>query len=224
MWNSNRYCCFIYLGRSGSNFPVQEFGWIGFDGLRGCLPEDSEIFLAVSTEFTYTVAQRQSRAHLDPGEPNHMSTSRRFFLKSSTLAALVAGIGLKNVPFALGQDQDYPIPLEAQQDPVYFFRASTFEPYVKGIFQAPDARGRMVNLVLLSVTSYKPSPRTRITTSAPRPAEAFSLMFRASRALPPFTSIHKITHSALGTFDLALTHRVGTDQKDYYEAIINHKL
>jgi hypothetical protein len=154
-----------------------------------------------------------------------MPTTRRFFLKAASVAALTAGIGVKNVPLVHAQDpsQDFPIPSEARQDPVYWFRSGTFEPYVNGIFQAPDARGRMIELTLLSVTTHKVSPRTRLSIRQARPTEAFSLMFRASRPLPPFTSIHKISHGALGNFDLFLTHRVGTDGQNYYEAVFNHK-
>jgi Domain of unknown function (DUF6916) len=153
-----------------------------------------------------------------------MSTSRRFFLKSGTLAALVAGFGLENVRFVYGQGTtDFPIPLEAQQEPTYMFNQGTFEPYVNSIFQAPDAQGRLINLTLQSVTPYRPKPRTKLTLTAARKTDSFSLMFRADRNLPPFTSIHRVRHAALGQFDLFLTPRTGIDGTKYYEGVFNHK-
>lgn len=154
-----------------------------------------------------------------------MPTSRRLFLKSGTLAALAAGFGLKNARLALAQTRamDYAVPLTAQRESTFLFNKESFTPYVNGIFQAPDSTGRMVNLTLLSVTSYVPNQRTRISTATPHPSDAFSLMFQADRSLPPFTSMHRVSHSALGTFDLFLTPRVGTDQNLYYEAVFNHK-
>jgi hypothetical protein len=47
-------------------------------------------------------------------------------------------------------------------------------------------------------------------------------MFRASRPLPPFTSIHKISHPALGKFDLFLTPHPADDGGILYEAVFSH--
>jgi len=46
-------------------------------------------------------------------------------------------------------------------------------------------------------------------------------MFKAARPLPPFTSIHQISHPSLGKFDLFLTPRE-KDGAFYYEAVFNH--
>ncbi len=45
--------------------------------------------------------------------------------------------------------------------------------------------------------------------------------FQSSEELPPFTSIHRMKHPALGNFDLFLTPRE-KDGEFYYEAVFNH--
>jgi hypothetical protein len=111
-----------------------------------------------------------------------------------------------------------PVPIEAQKDPVYFFREETFKPYVNGLFQSPNARGEMIELRLIRVERYKPSSKL---TDRTRETKAFSLTFKASDELPPFTSIYTIRHPALGEFDLFLTKRK-TDDNIFYDAVINH--
>jgi hypothetical protein len=152
-----------------------------------------------------------------------MAISRRFFLKSGTLTALAAGVTLSPNRLAFGQrrtsNPGFQIPIKAQQEPTYMFTRATFDPYVGGIFQAPDARGKLVSLTLLSATTNKPS--AKISTGRPIETDSFSLMLRAERPLPAFTSIHKISHPALGKFDLFLTPRE-KDGAFYYEAVFNH--
>ena len=154
-----------------------------------------------------------------------MSISRRFFLKSGTLTAIAAGVALNSqtLTFAqTGTSQGFQIPISAQQEPTYMFKKSTFDPYVGGIFQAPDARGRMVNLTLLSATANKPSASTKISTKPAIETDSFSLMFKAARALPEFTSIHHISHPSLGKFDLFLTPHPQSGGAMLYEAVFNH--
>jgi hypothetical protein len=157
-----------------------------------------------------------------------MAISRRFFLKSGSLTALAAGAALSSGRLAFGQSQTegtnlgYQIPITAQQKPTYMFTRATFEPYVDGIFQAPDARGHMVNLTLVSVTTNKPATATRISTKRARDTDSFSLTFKASKPLPPFTSIHRISHPSLGDFDLFLSPRPQDRGVMMYEAVFNH--
>lgn len=157
-----------------------------------------------------------------------MPISRRLFIKSGTLTAIAAGVALGPNRLALGQritqgtNLGYQIPITAQQEPTYMFTRGTFEPYIGGIFQAPNARGRMVNLTLMSATTYKPSSSTRISTAPARETDCFSLMFKAAGPLPRFTSIHKISHPALGKFDLFLTPHSQEGNALMYEAVFNH--
>jgi len=157
-----------------------------------------------------------------------MAISRRSFMKTGTLTALVAGVALRPNLLAFGQRSNqstslgFQIPLEAQRDPSYMFTRATFDPYVGGIFQAPDARGKMISLTLLSATTNKPSVNTKLSTRKSPETDSFSLMFKASRPLPPFTSIHTVSHPSLGKFDLFLTPHPQKDGVVYYEAVFNH--
>ena len=155
-----------------------------------------------------------------------MPQSRRTFLRDGLCSAISVALLLAGSRAGLGQTQGQgrvspntrsEIPIEAQRDPVFFFRAETFKPYVNGIFQAPNARGEMIDLRLTTVQTFKSKdkPTERDTSS-------FTLVFKASAELPPFTSIHTIKHSALGEFDLFLTKRK-TEMGDFiYEAVITH--
>ena len=157
-----------------------------------------------------------------------MGISRRFFLKSGTLTAIAAGVALRPNLLAFGQKRTlgtslgYQIPIEAQQQPTYMFTRATFDPYVGGIFQAPDARGRMVSLTLLSATSNKPSANTKISTGKAVDTDSFSLMFKAARPLPSFSSIQTVSHPALGKFDLFLVPHPQAGGGMLYEAVFNH--
>lgn len=157
-----------------------------------------------------------------------MPISRRLFIKSGTLTALVASVALSPNARAFGQGRTkstnlgYQIPITAQQEPTYMFTRATFEPYVGGVFQAPNARGKMISLTLVSVTPYKASAQTKISTGAAAETDSFSLMFKAAGPLPPFTSIHKISHPSLGKFDLFLTPHPQADGAMMYEAVFNH--
>jgi hypothetical protein len=154
-----------------------------------------------------------------------MAISRRFFLTSGTLTALAAGVAFNPNSLVFGQlrspkiDLGFQIPITAQKQPTYMFKRTTFDPYVGGIFQAPDALGNMISLTLLSATTNKSS--AKITTGRVRETDSFSLMFRAERELPRFTTIHKISHPSLGKFELFLTPRE-KDGTYYYEAVFNH--
>jgi hypothetical protein len=158
-----------------------------------------------------------------------MSFERRRFLKSATLTAVSAGLALGLGQSVLGQKKKKPldhiighqIPIKAQEDPAFFFTEATFSPYVNDIFQAPDSRGKMVALTLLSVNVYRPKASSKIAATRSPETRSFSLMFKAEKQLPPFTSIHKIEHPALGKFDLFLTPRE-VDGEFFYEAVFNH--
>ncbi len=99
------------------------------------------------------------------------------------------------------------------------FVEETFKPYVDGIFQAPNARGELIEMRLIKVKRYTPTGRL---TNRTRESKSFTLTFKASDELPPFTSIHTISHPALGRFDLFLTKRNGEQGELFYEAVINH--
>ena len=152
-----------------------------------------------------------------------MPHSRRTFLRDGLFSALSVGFLLAGSRVGLGQTTQGraapEIPIEAQKDPVFLFSEETFKPYVGGIFQAPNARGEMIELTLTKVQGYR---RPNKLTKSARASKSFSLTFKAAAELPPFTSIHTIRHPALGEFDLFLTKRKTDDGDLFYEAVINH--
>ena len=150
-----------------------------------------------------------------------MPHSRRAFLRDGLCSALSVGLLLASSRAGFAQDPKTPtdIPIEAQKDPVFKFVEETFKPYVNGIFTAPNARGEKIELRLIKLIPFKSSTKL---TSRSVPSKSFTLVFKASGELPPFTSIHTISHPALGEFDLFLTKRKNDDGDIFYEAVINH--
>ena|SRR5215216_6503737 len=147
-----------------------------------------------------------------------MPLSRRTFLRDAFRSTLSVSLLLAAARVGLGQ-QSTTIPAEAQRDPVFTFAASTFEPYVGDVFTAPNARGEAIELLLVSLKKHE--PKNTVTRRAAT-TNSFALMFKASDELPPFTSIHHISHPALGKFDLFLTPRKSEKDEFFYEAVINH--
>ena len=156
-----------------------------------------------------------------------MSLTRRSFIKAGALGALTAGLLLKSGALSLGQSLkrvspklDFPVPYEAKKAPTFYYTRSTFEPYIGSIFRS-RARGRYVNLTLLSVSDCTPSAKSQKVTTKARTSDCFSLTFRASASLTELTTIQQIEHDALGNFDLFLTRR-DEGKIIYYEAVFNH--
>lgn len=146
-----------------------------------------------------------------------MPLSRRTFLRDAFRSTLSVGLVVAAARMGLGQDQG--VPIDAQKDPVFMFAAATFEPYVGDVFQAPNSRGQLVEMVLVSVEKYEAE---NTLTRRARTSDSFALSFKAAGELPPFTSIHTISHPRLGKFDLFLTRRKNEQGVLYYEAVINH--
>lgn len=150
-----------------------------------------------------------------------MLIARRKFVQSSLLFGAVLFLGNARSGFARALAEDG-LSDNVLRDPVYRFSRETFEPYVGGYFEAPDARGDMVALKLLKVDSYTSNATTKITTGRPPSTETFSLLFSAEAALPSLMSVHSIKHGALGEFKLGLIRRDGPSREIYYEAVFNH--
>ena len=160
-----------------------------------------------------------------------MSVSRRRFIRSAAVCALATGALLRSPLAAFGQAagggaQDFPIPYEATTSPVFHYTQATFEPYLNGIFVAAGSRTRTVELQLVEIRGYTPPSGTLllgalITARAQRRTDCFTLLFRSAAPLSELTTIHKLEHSALGSFDLFMTESVGRGGY-FYEAVINH--
>ena len=159
-----------------------------------------------------------------------MPVTRRSFLKSGATSVLTTVIALSHFTPARGQDKTAPpakpradgeIPLEAQKDPLFFFHAETFRPYVGGVFTA-RAGAHSIKMTLARVRDCSPKPTSKITTGKAPQTDCFALDFTAGESLTDLTSIYDVEHAALGEFSLFMTRREGPGGKTLYEAVFNH--
>lgn len=116
-----------------------------------------------------------------------MSSSRRKFLKLSTLATLVAIFPFRGNAYVAGED------------PLANYSKDTFKSYLRSVFQL-SAGGAIVEITLKSVDDM-PSPRG---------GECFTLLFRGGSS-PHRQDTYTLNHPALGKFELFLV-PVGTDK------------
>src|SRR6201990_918142 len=120
------------------------------------------------------------RPPLSLGVAKRMTATRRSFLKSGAITVLMAGMALEMIPSAFGQSnthpdptKDFPVPFEAQQSPLFYFKRETFEPYVGGTFKV-KAGAKTVEMTLESVRDTTPTTQgCKITKKPARPSEGF---------------------------------------------------
>jgi hypothetical protein len=149
-----------------------------------------------------------------------MTIPRRTFLRDVFRTTVSVGLLVTATRATFSQKgTESGIPLEAQKEPVFSFSELTFEPYVGDIFTTPNARGEAIELKLIKLQKHE--PKNELTKLA-RTTKSFSLVFKASDELPPFTSIYTISHPRLGKFDLFLTRRKTQQGVLFYEAVFNH--
>jgi hypothetical protein len=140
-----------------------------------------------------------------------MSISRRVFIKTGALAAVVAGISLKPSLLVLGQEPTVALPA---LDPLSNYTQATFEQYVNSIF---TLRGRRTIEVML--TKVEDTLPAKVSRAGGR--ESFALHFRGGgAALPQDTYV--VEHPSLGTFRMFLV-PTATDENGAqgYVAVIN---
>lgn len=159
-----------------------------------------------------------------------MKATRRSFLKSGAITILMAGIALDLAPSAFAQSsqndptKDFPVPFEAQQSAIFYFKQETFEPYLGGVFKA-SAGAKTIEMTLEEVRNCAPSPQScKVMKKPARPSECFALVFRSTGTLTDLTTIYDIEHAALGKFALFMTRRDGPGGKHFYEAVFNRAL
>lgn len=165
-----------------------------------------------------------------------MSVTRRKFLRSGAITVLSAGLVFRPGVAAFGQGAKrpdwargiHPIPQQAQRDPVFMYTRETFQPYVGGIFSTRGVGGKTVELTLVAVRDRNRKPATArskrggVVASESRSTDCFSLLFRSPEKLSDLTSIYRLKHAALGSFDLFMTASEDEHGQVFYEAIINH--
>lgn len=159
-----------------------------------------------------------------------MKATRRSFLKSGAITVLMAGIAIDLAPSVFAQSnqndptKDFPVPFEAQQSAIFYFKQETFEPYLGGVFKV-SAGAKTVEMTLDEVRNCAPTPQScKVMKKPARPSECFALVFRANDKLTDLTTIYNIEHAALGKFALFLTRRDGPGGTYFYEAVFNRAL
>jgi len=178
-----------------------------------------------STKIDYELAHLSAE-----GEQTEMPLTRRKFLRTGVLSVFAAGFTIASARIGLaqksaaGREMEPVVDIQAQKDPVFWFKPETFKPYVGGFFEAPNALGEMIELELVKLQTFIPSKNALRVTKMAGETESFTLLFKAAAQLPPFTSIHRIKHPSLGEFYLFLTPRKGESGELFYEAVINHIL
>ncbi len=157
-----------------------------------------------------------------------MTVTRRSFLRSAATTVLLTSIALDSIPLSFAQDarksdpsQDFPVPFEAKQAQIFYFRRETFEPYLNGQFTL-RAGANTVDATLVSVRDCTPSAN-KLTRKA-RQSTSFALIFSAEGKLTDLTTIYDVEHGALGKFALFLTRRDGPQGTYFYEAVFNQAL
>lgn len=152
-----------------------------------------------------------------------MPVSRRSFLKSAATTALTASFSLHAAPLVFGQNGTVPVPFEAQQSPLFYFKRETFEPYVGGTFRVSAGR-TAVEMKLKEVRDLTASAASSRVMKASQQTDSFALVFSSGKRLPDLTTIYDVEHAGLGRFSVFLTGDEGApDARVYfYEAVFNH--
>jgi len=164
-----------------------------------------------------------------------MALSRRKFLRSSTAAALFAGLALHPLKTAFAQNagvssqrtsaaagsRNHEIPQQAKRDRVFYFAKSTFEPHLNTDFIV--RAGVIVTTLRLIAVEDCGSTDNEARGEA---GECFALTFRADRTLSDLRTIHVFEHAALSEFNLFVSETKKLTDPDgiYYVATINHRL
>ena len=148
-----------------------------------------------------------------------MTVTRRTFLRSGAMTALLTGLTLDSIPRAFAQQSQTH---DAAHDSA--FKRETFLPYLHGAF-ALNAGAHSVDATLVSVRNWTPNPKLAKLTRKTRKSDSFALVFRSKEKLTDLTTIYDVEHAALGRFPLFLTRRKGQQHGTYfYEAVFNHAL
>ena len=146
------------------------------------------------------------------------------------MTVLVTGLALDSIPDAFAQQlrkhdpsQDFQVSYDAKQEPSFYFKRETFQPYLNGVFTL-RAGANSVEATLVSVRDCTPHPKSMDMAKKVRKSDSFALVFRAEGKLTDLTTIYDVEHGALGKFPLFLTYREGPHGTHIYEAVFNRAL
>lgn len=138
-----------------------------------------------------------------------MATSRRDFIKKSTLVALAAGLPLSLVTEVAGKEARAPVGTGLG------LTKAAFDSQINTQFRISDGNSK----VLVELTSVSD---LRHRKGARPGKEGFSLIFQGRQANALKQNTYLIEHERLGSFSLLIVPVPGRDKRAIcYEAIIN---
>jgi len=156
-----------------------------------------------------------------------MGLSRRQFVRLCSLCAISAGFSTNIANHAFGQSRSripetaksgFPIPFEAQRDPLFFMSMRTFTQHLETRFVIDPGYARPIEATLIEVKD------TRTATSRKKDAqgqECFLLKFRIDSDKSVQQGTYQIRHDALGTFELFVVPTEDSEGRKYLDAVIN---
>jgi hypothetical protein len=156
-----------------------------------------------------------------------MVFSRRDFVRLGSLCFLSAGLSLGFLERAVGQQlnsapdttaTDFPIPIEAQSDPLFFMSRRTFTQYLETIFIIDPGYTRPIETTLIKVEDTRPANLRKGNASS---QECFVLTFRCESSFTVNQGTYQIRHAALGDFELFVVPSEDSEGKMYFQAVIN---
>jgi hypothetical protein len=124
------------------------------------------------------------------------------------------------------------VPVEAQTDPLFHYRRSSFSPYLNSVFAVSNGPiyleitlSEISNTGISNTATPKSVKSKRSVTTDVVQEDRFALLFRGPVELPLRQDVYNVSHAALGDFRLLLV-PVLTRMNDarYYEAVINRVL
>jgi len=156
-----------------------------------------------------------------------MGLSRRQFVRLCSLCAISAGFSTSIANHAFGQSRTgiqettkngFPIPFEAQRDPLFFMSMRTFTQHLDTRFVIDPGYTRPIETTLIEVKD------TRTARSRKRDAqgqECFLLTFQLDGDKSVKQGTYQVRHDALGTFELFVVPSEDSAGRQYLEAVIN---
>lgn len=158
-----------------------------------------------------------------------MVLSRREFVRGS-LCAVSAGLALGMTGQAMAQsrhkspqipDAGFAIPMEAQNDPLFFMTQRTFSQYLETKFLIDPGYTSPIETTLIEVKDIR-SPHARKKNVAGQ--ECFLLTFRNDGRKTVKQGTYQVRHEALGTFELFVVPSEDREGRKFFEAVINREV
>src|SRR5262245_24529538 len=144
-------------------------------------------------------------------------------MKAGTIASLSAAIPLTSVIDALGQEvvtQDglYKVPPEIEAERADFSE-EVFSRYINTDFRIMTSLFTLIHLELIKVSRWDPESGLKVGKTAK--LDTFSVIFRGPRNTKLESRTYRVSHAAMGTFELFLSPVNDHRKERFYQAVFN---